>query len=170
MKNIDNEFDGYGFYLTNTNKLINDINNKLVEYDIEFLIKLGNVFSTLELDDYNKELVNRYNDALSDSVTSSKRSIKFDSLDINGDNILVQVLKRLLYNYSYDNNGLIINKRRKRTDSNYNNLKNIIKFIIEYDNEYMEKYGIPSFIFSSNCLGRLHNTSLMSGQTRMHIR
>lgn len=170
MEYLDKEFDRYSFYLTNINKLIADINNNIDECDIEFLMKLGTFFNTLELDINTKELVNMYNDAVFNTANTLKRSIKFDALDINGDNILVQVLKRLLYNYSYDNKGLIINKRRKRTGKNFDNLRSIIKFMIDYDIECVEKYGIPNSIFSSNSLGRYHNIGLIQGQTRMRIK
>lgn len=170
MGNIDNEFGRYSIYLNNINKLINDINNCLNDCNIEFLMRLGNIFSTLELDENTKKLVDRYNEAVNDTADLLRISGKFNKLDINGDNILVQVLKKLLCNYSYDDNGLIINKRRKRTDKNFNNLKVIIKFMIDYDIECIEKYGLPNWIFSSNSLGRYHNIGLIQGQTRMHIK
>lgn len=169
MGNNSNDLGDYSFYLTNINKLIDDVNIRLLEYDFEFFTGLCGVFDLFKTDNIGKELMKKYFIALKDSININEISPLFDNKDVNGDDLLTQLLKRLLFNYEYDLNGKIVSKRRLKTENNNKNLRIIINYIKNYDLIYEEKYGIPSSIHSKNKLGKFHNMHVIPGQTRMHI-
>lgn len=116
-------------YIMEPKKIINKINNKLQNEDFRFIEELTNHYYKYHDCSSTLPEVREY---ISTSIRLEYKDLRFNKRDENNDNILVRMLKLLIYEYNQGRSGKI-----QYTDKiKYANLHSLIAFTNNYEQKF----------------------------------
>ena len=122
-------------YVMEPRKIIKRINDKLLNEDFRFVEKIANNYLKYHECSSTAADVRAY---ANDSIIYGRRSRYFDTeLDEYGDNVLIRMLKLLIYDYYQYPNGKV--EYRSTFAKKYRNLHSIIAFVNNYDKKYLNE-------------------------------
>lgn len=116
-------------YLMDPARIINKINGKLQNGDFRFIQELTNHY--FKYRDCSSTLP-EVRDYINMSIMLGQKDLRFNKRDENNDNVLIRMLKLLIYEYIQDRNG----KVRYTNKIKYLNLHSMIAFTNNYENKF----------------------------------
>lgn len=116
-------------FIMEPKRIINKINNKLYNNDFRFIEELTNHYYKYYDCSSTLPEVREY---ISTSIRLGYKDLRFNKRDENNDNVLVRMLKLLIYEYKQGRNGKLYYTNKIK----YPNLHNIIAFTNNYEQKF----------------------------------